>query len=68
MAWRTASTAQQLADERAARAWWAKWDLQHPAPRRTGRPGRWVLPAYVGPGSPQSPVWVEDDPEVILLW
>ena len=31
-------------------------------------PGRWLLPAWEGPSSPQSPVWVPDPVGQLELW
>lgn len=43
------------------RAWWRAEAERNPRPpqhRRNG--GSWITPAWTGPDSPQSPVWVPD--------
>jgi hypothetical protein len=55
-----AAKAAALADERERRRYWREYDRQHPPPRRTSKPGRWMLPPWTGPGSAQTPVWIEE--------
>jgi hypothetical protein len=60
--WDTAATAAQREDERQRRRYWAEYDRLHPPPRKPANagPGRWMVPAWTGPDSPQVSVWVPD--------
>lgn len=51
MAWDTPATAEQ-------RAWEREQRRRFPEPRAGRRGGVWILPAWTGPSSPQSPVRV----------